>query len=389
MMKIFYKVPLILSTLFLLLNGAKAQVIFAENFDYPVGNLEAKNGGTGFSSEWSKANTNTATLIGADNKATILAGSIAPNGIGNRVQFCLDTGKSIRLDRVLPQTLNGAKGTTYWFGFWYRSTLDTNATLYGSAAQVCLMGPPNNPDAWSQRLQLGKHAIGNANVITAFSRGAGCTATAGGTGGINWGTGKTSKGTYYILTKIIKGDSTTTAGVVNDVIRMWALPAAPARESDLSVNGDASVIQTRVLRGDNTSFCTVDGITGLRIRVEGGGNSAFCAEFDEIRLGTTFASVVPTTSPVKDIAANFVHSKLTPNPAFDNAMLNLTIKQGGHGDVSVYDFSGKRLSTAAQGHFTEGERQVTIPTQNLAAGVYFVRIAVDGAVQTEKLIVMK
>jgi Secretion system C-terminal sorting domain len=189
--------------------------------------------------------------------------------------------------------------------------------------------------------------------------------------------------------KIIKGDSTTAAGVVNDVIRMWASPTAPAKEADLSATGDATVIQTRVLRGDNNTFCTVDGITGLRIRVEGAGNNAFCAEFDEIRLGTTFSSVVPATSPVKDIAADFVHSKLTPNPTFDKSTFHLTIKQGGYGDVGVYDFSGKRLSTVAQGHFTEGERQVDIPTNNLAAGVYFVRIAVEGAVRTEKLTVMK
>jgi hypothetical protein len=369
-----------------------AQLIFAENFEYPVGNLEGRNGGTGFSSAWSKANTNTAALIGADTKAQVLAGSIGTRSLGNRVQFCLDSGKSVRLDRQFPITLNGATGTNYWLGFWYRVTTDTSSSgttnTTGLAAQLCLMGPANNVDAWAQRLQFGKHAVGGTtNAINVASRAAGCSTTGTGTGATSWGTGITSKGTYYILVKITKGDSSA-AGVLSDGIRMWVLDAPPANEAALAAtpNGNTPMgrILTRVLRGDNNTMCTFDGSTGIRIRVEGTGNTAFCAEFDELRLGTSLNRVVG----VKE-ASEYFGYELAPNPASEQANLNLNIKKSGNADIGLYDMLGKRISTLAKGHFTEGGQTIPINTTNLATGVYFVKMNMEGAFQTTKLVVAR
>jgi Secretion system C-terminal sorting domain len=391
MMKKVYNFFLLLS--FMLATSAHAQLIFSENFDYPVGNLEGRNGGLGFSTAWTKNGTNVAASLGADNKATILAGSIAANGRGNRAQLCLDSGKTVRLDRTMPVNLNGAKGTTYWFGFWFRSTTDTSsATTGGIGAQLCFMAPPYNTDAWAQRLQFGKQATGVAatnNNLSLFSRAAGCSATGGGTGGVNWGSGLSAKTTKYILAKIIKGDSTDATGNVFDVVRIWFLDAMPTTEASLAANGNTPIgrVATRVLRADNNSFCVQDGITGIRLRVEGGGTTAYCAEFDDMRLTRSFASLLATST--NEVAADYFDAKIAPNPAIEKATLTLNVKKAGRLDVGIYDLAGKRVSTVSQAQMTEGVQNVDINTSNLAGGLYFVKTSIEGATSMQKLMVVK
>ncbi len=399
-MKKMYNYLYALSLILCFSATANAQLILKEDFDYPVGNLEGKNGGTGFTanSTWSKTGTNAAASIGADTKAQILAGSIAATGgVGNRVQMCIDSGKTVRLDRTFAVNLNGADGQNYWLGFWYRSNTDTSSVAgatntTGIGAQLCLMGPAGNADAWAQRLQFGKHAVGGTvNNINIASRAAGCTATGTGTGATSWGTPLSSKGTYYILVKITKGDTVDAASVRSDAVRMWVLTAPPANEAALASkpNGDVRAF-TRVLRADNVSGCAYDGAVGIRLRVEGGGNTAFCAEFDDIRMARTLPSVLQGVNAVKDIAADYFSMELAPNPASDMSMLELKMKKSGKSDIGVFDVAGKRVATVGNGFYTEGVHNLEVKTATMPAGIYFVKMQMENSVQqTAKLVVTK
>jgi hypothetical protein len=117
-MKRLYKILLSLVFIGCITDATQAQLIFSEPFDYPAGNLQAANKGTGFSSPWSRANTDATALIGDEtgSPATVQVGSInTANGAANKVKFCVQNGKSTRLDRALTtRTLDGADGTVYW-----------------------------------------------------------------------------------------------------------------------------------------------------------------------------------------------------------------------------------------------------------------------------------
>jgi hypothetical protein len=396
-MKKLYNYLYAFSLILLFTATAQGQLILKEDFDYPAGNLEGKSGGTGFTTAWSKTGTNAAASIGADDKAKILAGSIATTGgVGNRVQLCLEEGKTVRLDRTLPVTMNGAKGTNYWFGFWYRSTSDTAANTVNIGAQIIFLSVANNSDNVAQRLQLAKHAVGGTvNTFNVASRSESCTTTGAGGAARAWGTGFSPKGTYYVLTKVTKGDSVDMAGVNYDIVRTWMLTAPPANEAALAAtpNGNTTTgkVAIRSLRADNNSFCTADGIKGLRIRIESGsatGNGAYCVEFDDMRLGTSLASVLSGTSSVKDIAADYFNFKLSPNPTQDRSTLNLDMRKSGNADIALMDMTGRRVSTLAKGYYTEGGHTVDINTSNVPAGIYFVKMQLDNGVQTtHKLVV--
>jgi hypothetical protein len=376
-----------------------AQLIFKEDFDYPAGVLEGKNGGTGFTTAWSKTGTNAAASIGADDKATVLAGSIATTGgVGNRVQLCLEEGKTIRLDRTLNVTMNGAKGTDYWFGFWYRSTSDTAANTVNIGAQVMFLSVPATTDNLTQRVMFGKHAVGGTvNTLNVASRSEACTTTAAGGAARTWGTGLSPKGTYYILTKTTKGDSTATDGTIFDIVRTWVLTAPPANEAALAAtpNGNTTTgkVALRSLRADNNSFCTADGIKGIRIRIESGsatGNGAYCVEFDEMRLATRLASLLAGANAVKDVAVDYFNFDISPNPASDFSTLNLTMKKSGKADIGVFDIAGKRIATVGNGFYTEGVHTLDVKTATMPAGIYFVKTQLENGVQqSTKLVVAK
>lgn len=305
---------------------ASAQVIFQESFAYPAGNLQGSNGGTGFTTAWDQAGTDAAATIGAVTNAQILAGSINPAfGSGNRVQVCLEPGKSARFDRSFPTTLT-TDGVSTWFGFWYRSTTPADNSTFGIAGQLILMNSANSSVATDMRLGFGKTSNftgpTGVNTLTAFTR-----ASTGGCAAQNWpGTAAAatalnlpSNGTYYILVKISRAEfvnfnigTTTTPNLATlDGVRVWFLTQPPTGSTDpiftSKPNGDINFtdantqqnvpIQTRLLRGgaDNTgnTNCKKDGVNGIRIRLEGGApGNVYCAEFDEMRMGLNLESDV-------------------------------------------------------------------------------------------------
>jgi hypothetical protein len=391
----FYKLLFAL----LLLSGStsilNAQLIFSEPFDYPTGNLEGKNGGKGFSTAWSRASTDAAASIGDDltnDKAIVQTGSISANfGTGNKAKLCIQNGKSTRIDRSLSaNTLDGPDGSVYWMSFWYNNTLN-DTTIYGTAGQLQLMGTANNATLTEMRLGFGKTSnLPGVNYFTAFTRASpsGCAAQ-------NWGQNMmfSSAGTYYVLVKITKGEfESGTPAAKFDGIRVWMLSAPPANEAALASkpNGDLTPlnattmvpepIQTKVLRGDNTSntTCVRSGVQGLRLRVEGVTTAAFCPEFDEIRMGRTLSDILGKSVAVTETAV--LAAQIAPNPVKNS--LTITLDAAAENTkVSVSDMLGR---TVLASQFSGNQSELNV--SNLLKGMYFINLKTDGKTWTQKFI---
>jgi Secretion system C-terminal sorting domain len=351
-MKKIYKFASIFLLCTIAVHIAKAQLIFNETFDYSTGVLEALNGATGFSTAWSNGSTGN---TGANTLAQIVAGKIDPsassNSTGNKLQVTLPTGVSttVRYDRTFPLSLNGDASTQeYWLGYWLRiPAANLSTSTYGVAAQVILMRDAYSPTVLQDmRIGFGKTSNfttgGNiANTLTMFSR-----ANPNGCNAVNWPSGwntstpaqqaliglsTTTDNVIYILAKISKGEflayQTPSLTVPNpnpignfDGYRVWFMSAPPSGLTDPifttypnghvsfteAVTGNNLPIQTKVLRLDNNNntTCVKDGVTGLRIRVEGNpGATPFLAEFDEIRLGRSLGDVLLPVN-LEDLGAN-------------------------------------------------------------------------------------
>lgn len=79
--------------------------------------------------------------------------------------------------------------------------------------------------------------------------------------------------------------------------------------------------------------------------------------------------------------------RLYPNPAVDQATMELSIAQAGQAVVKVFDLTGKVVYSENLGRLAEGEYTRTINCQNLQHGMYLVNVIVGGQKATSKLIV--
>ena len=99
--------------------------------------------------------------------------------------------------------------------------------------------------------------------------------------------------------------------------------------------------------------------------------------FDELRIGTSFADVTPTTLSNDDYISDVF--KLYPNPA-KSGYVNISSTESETIQVNVYDILGKQVINAA---VASGRLDVS----TLNTGVYIVKLTQGTATTTKKLIV--
>lgn len=76
-----------------------------------------------------------------------------------------------------------------------------------------------------------------------------------------------------------------------------------------------------------------------------------------------------------------------PNPANDVATVNFQLNEVANVSIEVVDYTGKVISTENLGSVSNGAH--TVNTSNVAEGIYFVNLVVNGNVTTNKLVVSK
>jgi pectate lyase len=80
---------------------------------------------------------------------------------------------------------------------------------------------------------------------------------------------------------------------------------------------------------------------------------------------------------------------VVPNPTSGNATLLVTLQDNADLTVSVYDMFGKFISNVDKGNFATGSNRISINTENLQSGVYFVNVAAGERNSAVKMVVAK
>ena len=78
-----------------------------------------------------------------------------------------------------------------------------------------------------------------------------------------------------------------------------------------------------------------------------------------------------------------------PNPTAGGATVPVRLDEAAEVEVAVFDALGRRVAVAATGALSAGEHAVAIDAGALAPGVYVVRLAADGIVQSRRLVVTR
>jgi hypothetical protein len=81
---------------------------------------------------------------------------------------------------------------------------------------------------------------------------------------------------------------------------------------------------------------------------------------------------------------------LYPNPATANTTISFSIAEKNKVSVNVYDVLGNLVSTLSQSNdFEKGNNTMSLNTANLASGIYYISLDINGSKETKKLIINK
>ncbi|MEE8640955.1 MAG: T9SS type A sorting domain-containing protein [bacterium] len=78
-----------------------------------------------------------------------------------------------------------------------------------------------------------------------------------------------------------------------------------------------------------------------------------------------------------------------PNPARETTTIAFALAEAGDVTLEVFDLSGRKVATIAEGHRSAGENEATLDTGTLAAGVYIYRLRAGDKVAAKRLAVVK
>ncbi len=226
--------------------SARADLIAYEGFDYVPGTVEAAagNGGTGWTGNWS-------------NPITVASGSLTQGGLQQTGGKAIGTiGSHYDASRPIGSINSGS----LWFSYLYTSA-PSSTTKWGLINNNYDRPIQLYVDPWESTV----HTVGNlapANIGVRDQQ-------------------------YFVVGRI-DFDAGTTPG--NEAIRLWITdaPASPPATQPLDSEADYADLNTANI--------------GTLIRVEINISNPASA-IDEIRLGTTYADVVPVPEPAAAVLA--------------------------------------------------------------------------------------
>ncbi len=94
-----------------------------------------------------------------------------------------------------------------------------------------------------------------------------------------------------------------------------------------------------------------------------------------------------SNQPITETVNGF-NAVLYPNPAIDKAFIRFELSQNSEMQYSLFDISGKLLQQT-QDKLTVGNHLISIDTENLTNGIYFVKLKTQNSIQTLKLVIQK
>lgn len=92
---------------------------------------------------------------------------------------------------------------------------------------------------------------------------------------------------------------------------------------------------------------------------------------------------------VNDVDANVASFMLYPNPTANNTTMRLELSQNDHGSVQILNMQGAMVYSQALGSLSAGVNNITLNTDNLSSGLYFVNVELENGRVVERLSVVK
>ena len=111
-----------------------------------------------------------------------------------------------------------------------------------------------------------------------------------------------------------------------------------------------------------------------------------CAWIDNIKLPSHANSTVSIHTDI-EVAENSMD--IYPNPASDNAYINVNLAEDNNVSIEIYNAVGQLVKAIDSTNMLSGENYVSVETSALKAGMYIVKANIGGSVITKNLSIVK
>lgn len=97
-------------------------------------------------------------------------------------------------------------------------------------------------------------------------------------------------------------------------------------------------------------------------------------------------NVTVTAVGISEADANGNSLSTTPNPFGTFTTFGVQLATTSNVEITVYDVTGQKVETIQNGNMAAGNHNIVWTPENLAGGVYFVQMIVDGNVTTKRIV---
>ncbi|MBO7571974.1 MAG: T9SS type A sorting domain-containing protein [Bacteroidales bacterium] len=111
-----------------------------------------------------------------------------------------------------------------------------------------------------------------------------------------------------------------------------------------------------------------------------------CAWIDDIKLP---AHANSTVSIHTDIEVSENSMDIYPNPANDNAYINLNLTDNSEVSINIYNAIGQLVKTIDRLNLQSGENYISLETSSFAEGMYIVRVNIGGETITKNMSIVR
>lgn len=103
-------------------------------------------------------------------------------------------------------------------------------------------------------------------------------------------------------------------------------------------------------------------------------------------MDTDCQNVTVTAVGIAEASDNGNNISATPNPFGTTTTFGVQLATTSNVEITVYDVTGQKVETIQEGNMAAGNHNIVWTPNNLAGGVYFVQMIVDGNVTTKRIV---
>jgi hypothetical protein len=129
---------------------------------------------------------------------------------------------------------------------------------------------------------------------------------------------------------------------------------------------------------------------GASVSVSADGNTAIVGGyFDNSNAGAAwiFFDSSNVATGIENLVKENINSQIFPNPFQTTATIKFSVPSQSPVKLELFDLSGKKIETLAEGIKQAGEYTVPVNNRSYVSGMYFYRLQIGDAAETKKLIV--